>query len=79
MTLQELRTIVADIQDKEMALMDSVQKLGGLLATVSHIINGPFSSTINVDALVALETPLYIEALTAIETAADALGTDPFH
>lgn len=76
MTLQELQIIVDDIQTKVGVVNGNSRALRSFIDEVSQIINGPYSSTINVDAFVALQTPIYLELLTNLEQSTDALGTD---
>lgn len=79
MTLQELQAIVEDVRTKANMLQGAASNLASFMEKIYRIINDPdFSSTINVDAFVAIQTPLYLEHLHNIEVAADVLGTDPF-
>lgn len=80
-TLEELRTLYEDINPKVYELFYAAEDLKVLLDGVGQDISNsnPFSSAINVDPYVAIQTPLYLEKLTRIETAADALGTDALH
>lgn len=77
MTLQELRTIVADVAQKGDTLFGKTMRLKSFIDRVDRIINdNEFAATINVDAFVAVQTPIYLAILHDIEVAADALGTD---
>lgn len=81
MTLQELRTIVADLDPKIAEVYAAASEVRVIVAQVRRLINpnNPYAETINIDQLVALQTPLYLAALTRLETATDALGTDALH
>lgn len=77
MTLEELRTIVADVVEKAETLHGKTMRLKSFMNRISTMVNDEqFSSTINVDPFVAIQTPLYLALLHDIEVAADALGTD---
>lgn len=77
MTLEELRVIVADVVEKAETLHGKAIRLKNFMNRISTMVNDEqFSSTINVDSFVAIQTPLYLALLHEIEVAADALGTD---
>ena len=79
MTLEELRVLVADIKTKSRAIRDAALSLDQMIVAIDAQINNEYASTINVDAFVAIQTPIYLERLTALEAATDALGTDALH
>ena len=81
MTIEELRIILADLLPKAYDLSRAAQNFAGFIEQVNGAIspNNPFSGAINVDQFVAIQTPIYLSLLTAVETAADVLGTDPLH
>lgn len=85
MTLAELRVIVSDIQLKANTLREKSDNLCSLLDGISSQIStgNQFAETIFTDAvvnaLVTAQTPVYIQKLTEIEIAADALSTDQFN
>ena len=80
MTLQELQQLVATVQNLVINLDGAISNLRTFVNKVSSQVNDPdFSQVLfdgNVDDFVAVQTPIYIGLLTAIETATDALGTD---
>lgn len=78
MTIDELRDIISDLEIKSEALTNAASNLQSLVAEVKRFITpaNPYASTIDIDALVAINTPLYLNRIAAIEAAADALGTD---
>lgn len=86
LTLEELRAISADVTAKAAALREKANNLEVLMGTINRnispnnpFINNMFPNPQNVDDFVATQTPLYIQRLTDIEVAADALGTDPYN
>ena len=85
MTLQELKNLVTDIDGKSTTLFQKSGRLMTLVSKVKRIANrendgiSQALTQSEVDSVVNTYTPLYIQALTDIETAADALGTDPLH
>lgn len=83
MTKQELINLIAtDILPKADAGKNAYNNLTELARRVLYGVTNPaVGSTLtqaNIDAIVALYTPQYSAALTAIEAAGDALGTDIF-
>ena len=48
----------------------------GTVREGSPYVSAMFPNQAAVDAFVAVQTPLYIQALTELEQATDALGTD---
>ena len=81
MTLDDLRAIVIYVRTKRESLMSSVQDFETFVEVVWDAIKpeNPFASTIDVDAFVAIQVPIYLAKLTAIETASDQFGTDLLH
>lgn len=81
MTLEELQAIVQDVAAKSSALLDASQQLNGFFQEVLADVHpsNPLSAAINVDAYVAIQTPIYLAKLTAVEAAADLLGSDLLH
>lgn len=80
MTIEELRIIVSDIRTKAHELARVSNDLRSFIDGVYMQIaeTNPLSGAINVDALVSLQTPIYMAHLQSVETASDALGTDAF-
>mgnify|MGYP001255332504 CR=1 FL=1 len=80
-TIQELRVIVEDIKTKSIEMSVASQNLIVFVREVEYIIaeTNPLSDAVNIDALIAIYSPIYLQKLTRIETAADALGTDVLH
>jgi hypothetical protein len=76
MTLSELQAIVLDIESKSKNILNASRELVAFITDVKQVINSAYGSTINVDDLVALQTPIYTAKLTALEQACDQLGTD---
>jgi len=81
MTRQELQVIVDDLLQKSTALSQKANELQSFMTDIKNTIadSNPFAETINIDQLVAIQTPIYLQLLTAIETAADVIGTDSLH
>jgi hypothetical protein len=77
MTLEELRTATATTLGLAEELSRVVGELNAFMLRVDTQVNdADFSPSIDVDAFVAVQTPIYNAHLVAIEAAADALGTD---
>lgn len=79
MTLPELRAIAIDINRKMENHFTSASEGRNFTRSVVEVLHGPFSESINPDTFVALQTPIFINHLTQIETTADEMGTDQFH
>ena len=80
-TIDEVYALAVDIQSKMNVLhgaTGSAKQFIDLAVTFSSPDN-PFRLSINADLFIAEQTPIYLAHLTAIETAADVLGTDALH
>lgn len=77
-TIEELKAIIIDLQTKTNQLEGASRSLNTFVRSVLSLISdtNPFRDTINIDQLITLQTPIYLEKLTAVEVAADVLGTD---
>lgn len=74
-TIQELRIIVEDIKNKTAELVKASNELNSFVNRVSSLISesNPFASTIDIDELITLETPLYNALLTRVQNSVTAL------
>lgn len=80
-TIEELRTIVAAIKPLIARVNASSSDLEVFITEIEEMIStqNVFNNSIDPNAFVAIQTPIYIQLLTDLETAADALNTDPLH
>lgn len=85
MTLEQLREAVLLETQKIKSLVSAVSNAQGFLYRVRSIVSPDnefidliFPDEAHVDAFVAQQAALYASYLTAIEDAADVIGTDPF-
>jgi hypothetical protein len=77
MTLEELQEALEVTGPLVAALKSKVDELEVFIRRIYVYINDPnFAVTVDVDAFVAIQVPIYTALLVEIETAADALGTD---
>ena len=78
MNLEELRTATAATRELSEKLVEEVMAFHSFINKIEEGIHHPqISPTIDVDAFVALQTPVYNAHLATIEAAAaDALGAD---
>lgn len=77
MTLSELQSLATTINQQVKDLRNATTILEGFMASVITFVNDPnFSSTIDVDAFVAIQLPIFTSLLTAVEQKADALNSD---
>lgn len=84
MNQQQLLAVVLDLLQKTQNGANAYANLSTLLKKVFTLISpqGELSVTLTqaqVDGIVNTYLPLYQQALTAIEAAGDALGTDNFN
>lgn len=80
MTLSELRALFETIDGQSRTLYETTAQLRAFMNNIRSIIYDPnFSETIDVDQFVAIQTPIFTQMLTSIETAADAMNTDILH
>lgn len=78
-TIQELRIIVSSIKPQTELVRIKSQELHSFVEELDQAINGIAGDCIDVDALISKYASIWIEKLTALETASDALGTDSLH
>lgn len=86
MTLDELRVLIEDIIVKSDNLVEKSNNLRGFMQVLRRNVspNNPFIDQLftnqqDIDNFVNIQAPLYVQRLTDIEVAADALATDPFN
>ena len=79
MDLATLRTLVADISSKVDVLYSQTARMKSFIDACDSRLNDNFSPTINPQAFLDLQAPIYTEILTAIEAASDQLGSDILH
>jgi hypothetical protein len=84
MDLPTLQATVTSLKSLAATLNLAAAKLNSVITKANVIVNGPYANTLlgtqaAIDAFIAAETPLYLAALTEVETAADAFGSDVLH
>ena len=77
-TIEQLRITVDMISEQIDTLQNRTRAVERFMKDTKRMIReeNPFASTIDVDAFIAIQTPLFISMLTEVEEAADALNTD---
>jgi hypothetical protein len=77
-TMEQLRAIVTDAKAKSIVLKDASMDVLVFAEMVDAAIapSNPLSQTMDVDQIIAVFGPIWIQKLQAVEAAADALGTD---
>ena len=78
-TIEEIRALVSAIKPKTELVRVKSQELHSFVEELDQAINRIAGDCIDVDVLVAKYVPIYLEKLTALETASDDLGTDSLH
>lgn len=73
MTLAQARAAAAAAKVNIDASNQSNQAAARFINNVILILNGPYSSTINVDAFVAIQLPIYNALIADIKSKANAL------
>lgn len=73
MILSELQAIVLDIKTKTITVEQSSGHLMTFVDRIDTIVNSEYGPTINVDAFVAIQTPLYVALLNDLQNAVNAL------
>lgn len=84
MKYQELKDLIKIVLDASEKIKNKSFKLDAYARRMDKIVNNEFSSALfpnddAVNAFVALQSPIYANILTELETETDALGTDLFH
>ena len=86
MTRAELQAYLRDAIPLAENLQNKTNNLKAMLEKVNDVVSNdnPYYSTLfpnqaALDAFIAIQTTIYIQTLTEVETASDAFGTDGLH
>lgn len=76
MTIEELRIILSDIKTKTDELSQASTNLDSFIKELQDMVSvdNPLSSSIDIDQIVAIYTPMYVEKLARANTAVGQLG-----